>query len=149
LLRLGWGHGDDEIIPTEKAIEWFDLAGVGRSPSRFDMAKLTNLNAHYLREMPDEELMPLVLPLIEAKLGGKVDAAGEERVRRGRGGVKPRSRTVPGLADNLAFYARHGAPPVADDKARAQLTADAKRLLDKLATALDGEAANWVEPQIE
>jgi len=149
LLRLGWGHGDDEIIPTGKAIEWFDLSGVGRSPSRFDMAKLTNLNAHYLREMPDEELMPLVLPLIEAKLGGKVDAAGEERVRRGMGGVKPRSRTVTELADNLAFYARHGAPPVADDKARAQLTADAKRLLDKLATALDGEAANWVEPQIE
>src|SRR6202020_2219041 len=44
LLRLGWGHGDDEIISTEQAIEWFDLAGVGRSAARFDLAKLTNLN---------------------------------------------------------------------------------------------------------
>src|SRR3954470_2602040 len=51
LLRLGWGHGDDEIIPTAQAIEWFDLPGVGRAASRFDMARLTNLNAHYLREM--------------------------------------------------------------------------------------------------
>ena len=65
LLRLGWGHGDDEIISTEQAIEWFDLPGVGRSASRFDMAKLTNLNAHYLRETPDAELLPLVLPRIE------------------------------------------------------------------------------------
>ncbi len=67
LLRLGWGHGDDEIISTEQAIEWFDLAGVGRSASRFDMAKLTNLNAHYLRETPDAELLPLVLPRIEER----------------------------------------------------------------------------------
>ena len=149
LLRLGWGHGDDEIIPTEKAIEWFDLSGVGRSPSRFDMAKLTNLNAHYLREASDAELMALVLPAIEAKLGAKLDAPAQERVRRGLNGVKPRSRTVVELADNLVFYARHGAPPIADDKARAQLTPDAKALLGKLAQALDAETADWNEPRIE
>ena len=80
LLRLGWGHGDDEIISTEQAIEWFDLPGVGRSASRFDIAKLTNLNAHYLRETPDAELLPMVLPRIEAKLGGKIDAIGLERI---------------------------------------------------------------------
>ena len=49
LLRLGWGHGDDEIISTEQAIEWFDLDAVGRSPARFDFAKLENLNGHYIR----------------------------------------------------------------------------------------------------
>jgi len=67
LLRLGWGHGDDEIISTAQAIEWFDLPDVGRSASRFDMAKLTNLNAIYLRETPDTELLPLVLPLLETR----------------------------------------------------------------------------------
>jgi len=149
LLRLGWGHGDDEIIPTEKAIEWFDLSGVGRSPSRFDMAKLTNLNAHYLRETSDAELMLLVLPGIVAKLGAKLDASAQERLRRGLNGVKQRSRTVVELADNLVFYARHGAPPIADDKARAQLTPNAKALLGKLAHALDAETADWSEPRIE
>ena len=149
LLRLGWGHGDDEIISTEQAIEWFDLAGVGRSASRFDVAKLTNLNAHYLRETPDAELLPLVLPRIEEKLGGKVDPVGLERIMRGMNGVKQRSRTLLEVADNLVFYARAGAPPLADDKARAILTADAKALLGKLATALEAEAANWGEAQIE
>src|SRR5207237_8109705 len=76
LLRLGWGHGDDEIISTEQAIEWFDLARVGRSASRFDLATLTNLSAHYLSEAADPALLPMVLPSIEAQSGGKVDRTG-------------------------------------------------------------------------
>jgi len=148
LLRLGWGHGDDEIIPTAQAIEWFDLRGVGRAASRFDMAKLTNLNAHYLRETPDAELLPLVLPRIEAKIGGKVDPDGLARLERGMNGVKQRSRTLVELAGNLEFYARSGAPEIADDKARAQLTPDARALLGKLAPALEGEN-DWSEPAME
>ena len=147
LLRLGWGHGDDEIISTKQAIEWFDLAGVGRSPSRFDTVKLTNLNAHYLRAMPDAELLPLVLPMVEAK-AGTIDASGRQRIERGLDGVKPRSRTLVELADNLVFYARSGVPAIADDKARALLTSDAKALLSKLATALAGEN-DWREKQME
>ena len=149
LLRLGWGHGDDEIISTEQAIEWFDLAGVGRSASRFDIAKLTNLNAHYLRETPDAVLLPLVQPRIEEKLGGKIDPVGLERITRGMNGVKQRSRTLLEVADNLVFYALAGAQPLADDKARAILTPEAKALLGKLAAALEAEAANWGEAQIE
>ena len=57
LLRLGWSHGDDEIISTEQAIAWFDLDAVGRGAARFDMARLTSLNAHYLRQKDDAELV--------------------------------------------------------------------------------------------
>jgi glutamyl-tRNA synthetase len=148
LLRLGWGHGDDEIISTPQAIEWFDLDGVGRSASRFDMAKLTNLNAHYLRETPDAELLPLVLPRIEEKFG-TVDAAGRERIVRGLSGVKQRARTLVELADSLAFYARAGAPPIADDKARALLTPDARAVMAKLAPALEPQASDWSEKALE
>jgi glutamyl-tRNA synthetase len=56
LLRLGWGHGDDEIISREEAVRWFDLDHVGRSPSRFDLKKLENLNGHYIREADDARL---------------------------------------------------------------------------------------------
>jgi glutamyl-tRNA synthetase len=148
LLRLGWGHGDDEIISTEQAIEWFDLPGVGRSASRFDMAKLTNLNAHYLRETPDVELLALVVPRIEKALGRAIDVAGMQRIERGMNGMKPRSRTVVELADSLVFYACDGAPPIADDKARAQLTPDSKALLTRLAAAFDG-VSDWNEKPLE
>src|SRR5207249_2552435 len=62
LLRLGWGHGDDEIISREQAIEWFDLPQVGKSPSRFDFKKLENLNGHYIREADDGRLADLIAP---------------------------------------------------------------------------------------
>ena len=149
LLRLGWGHGDDEIISTAQAIEWFDLKDVGRSASRFDTAKLTNLNAIYLRETPDAELLPLVLPLLEAKIGGPLDPVVTERVTRGLNGVKQRSRTLVEVVDSLVFYTRSGAQTPVDDKARSQLTPEARALLAKLATALEAEAANWSEKQLE
>jgi glutamyl-tRNA synthetase len=149
LLRLGWGHGDDEIISTDQAVEWFDFAGVGRSASRFDMARLTNLNAHYLRETADGELLPLVLPRIELKLGRAIDPIGVARIERGMAGVKPRSRTLVELADNLVFYAFHGPPPIADEKAGALLTPQAKALLSKLAVTLDDATGDWGEKQIE
>jgi glutamyl-tRNA synthetase len=148
LMRLGWAHGDDEIFSTEQAIEWFDLPGIGRSPSRFDMVKLTTLNAHYLRETPDAELLPLVLPRIAAKVGGKIEPVGLQRIERGMNGVKQRSRTVVELADNLVFYAKDGPPTITDDKARAQLTPEAKNLLGKLALALAGEN-DWSEKAME
>jgi len=59
LLRLGWGHGDEDIISRETAIDLFDMADVGKSPSRFDMAKLRNLNGLYLREADDARLAGL------------------------------------------------------------------------------------------
>jgi glutamyl-tRNA synthetase len=64
LLRLGWGHGDDEIISREQAIDWFDIDHVGRSPSRFDFKKLENINGHYLREAEDARLAGIVAPLV-------------------------------------------------------------------------------------
>lgn len=147
LLRLGWGHGDDEIIPTEKAIEWFDLANVGRAASRFDMDKLTNLNAHYLRQMPDAELLPLVRPFLEKAIGGKLEGDLEQRVLRGLNGVKQRSRTLVELADNLKFYAVRGTIAL-DAKAGALLTPDNKALLGSIVPILES-ATDWSEPALE
>jgi glutamyl-tRNA synthetase len=148
LLRLGWSHGDDEVIPTDKAIEWFDLEHVGRSPARFDMARLVNLNAHYLRETDDVDLLEPSTPAIETALGRPLDDLGRERVRRGLGGVKQRSRTVPELAANLVFYARHGAPPL-DDKALALLDPPAREVLDRIAKLFADPQLDWTETALE
>jgi glutamyl-tRNA synthetase len=146
LLRLGWGHGDDEIIPTEKAIEWFDLADVGRAASRFDMDKLINLNAHYLRQKPDEELLPLVLPRLEPTLG-PLSADLRQRLLAGMNGVKQRSRTLVELADNLKFYAVRG-PIAPDPKAISLLTPEAKSLLAALLPTLE-QVSDWSEASLE
>src|SRR5579875_2192380 len=104
LLRLGWAHGDDEIIPTEKAIEWFDLDAIGSSPARFDFVKLANLNGRYLREADDKRLATLTAERLERALERPLDAAERDRLERAMPGLKPRAKTLVELADNARFY---------------------------------------------
>src|SRR5262249_3769126 len=60
LVRLGWSHGDQEIFSTEEMIAAFDLPQIGRSPARFDFAKLESLNGHYIRTGADDDLVAAV-----------------------------------------------------------------------------------------
>jgi glutamyl-tRNA synthetase len=143
LLRLGWGHGDDEIISTEQAIAWFDLDGVGRSPSRFDFAKLDNLNGHYLRQSADARLAKQVVE----RLGVAGDEAIEQRLAAGMPGLKARAKTLKELADNARFYTLKRPLPV-DDKARALLTPDASNVLKELRSIL-AAAPMWISADLE
>lgn len=69
LLRLGWSHGDDELISREQAIEWFDSDKLGKSPSRLDLVKLTNMNSHYIKIANSERIFEEIRPMIELELG--------------------------------------------------------------------------------
>jgi glutamyl-tRNA synthetase len=100
LLRLGWGHGDDEIITRDQAVEWFELSGVGKSPSRFDIKKLEHLNGHYIREADDVRLAALV-----ATAGGYGDDA-VAMLQRAMPFLKPRAANLNELADGAGFLFR-------------------------------------------
>jgi len=147
LLRLGWAHGDDEIIATEDAIRWFDLPQVGRSPARFDMDRLRNLNGHYMREAEDDRLVALISPLLEARGDCVLDTAGRARLRAAMPTLKPRAPTVVELAEGAAFLVRRRPLPV-DAKAERLLTAEARARLARLAVALPGEES-WSPPGLE
>jgi glutamyl-tRNA synthetase len=147
LLRLGWAHGDDEIISTEQAIEWFDTNGLGKSPSRFDMVKLTNLSGHYIREADNERLAHLVTPLVEQKLGHPISQIAEIRLIKGMNGLKQRAKTLLELADNAAFYAA-SLPLTFTDKAEQVLKDGGKALAGEVATLLE-KANDWSEAALE
>jgi glutamyl-tRNA synthetase len=137
LLRLGWGHGDDEIISRAQAIEWFDLAGVGKSPSRFDLKKLENLNGHYIREADDARLADLVAARLAAPLTGpQLDL-----LRRTMPFLKPRAANLNELAESSAFLFAVRPLPI-DADAAPLLAGDAPALLSQLHTALDA-AESW------
>ncbi|HEX9707184.1 MAG TPA: glutamate--tRNA ligase, partial [Steroidobacteraceae bacterium] len=104
LLRLGWGHGDDEVISTAQAIAWFDLDAVGKSASRFDFAKLENLNGHYLREAASARLVDEVAPRLEKQLGRPLTALARSRLAAGMDGLKARAKNLVELAENAVFY---------------------------------------------
>jgi glutamyl-tRNA synthetase len=140
LLRLGWGHGDDEIIGREQAIAWFEIAHVGKAPSRFDLAKLQNLNGHYLREADDMRLAQLVAP----RIGGDVDLA---LLARAMPVLKVRAKDLNELAQGAAFlFAQR--PLTLDAKAEALLTPEARGLLARIAGRLAAESG-WTSDGLE
>ncbi len=140
LLRLGWGHGDREEISREEAIALFDLAGVGRSPSRFDLKKLQNLNAHYIREAEDVRLAALVA----AKIGGNAELG---LLTRAMPVLKSRAKDLHELAENAAFlFARR--PLEMTDKAAALLDDEGRQRVRLTADRLRAEN-HWTIETLE
>ena len=147
LLRLGWGHGDEETISRERAIGLFDLDGVGRSPSRFDLKKLENLNGHYIREASDERLAALVAPKLGELLGGGVESGEIELLARAMPELKPRAKNLNELAEGAAFLFRRR-PLDMDEKAAALLQGGAADLLALLHRRLSA-LSEWTQETTE
>ena len=139
LLRLGWGHGDDEIISRAQAVEWFDLGGVGKSPSRFDLKKLENLNGHYIRAADDARLAGLV-----ATIGGHADV---DLITRAMPVLKARAANLNELSAGADFL--FAVRPLAMEPAAADLLdGEAKQLLAALHASLDA-VQQWDQETIE
>ena len=141
LVRLGWSHGDDEIISMEDMIRWFDLDAIGRSAARFDFAKLENLNGHYLRAMPDADLVDRLQALVPdlpngGELAASIGADGWRKLERALPGLKERAKTLVELLDNAAFlFAKR---PLA-------LDAQAEKLLDEPGRQTLAALLEWLE----
>jgi glutamyl-tRNA synthetase len=149
LLRLGWSHGDDEIISREQAIAWFDLAAVGRSPARFDPPKLANLNGHYLRQADDRRLADLVMTHLREMFPDRLAKEAEDRVMRGMPGLKERAKTITELAKSARVYALSRPLPI-DAKAMAIMQKGASHLaaLAPVLAQLDDWNAGSIETAI-
>jgi glutamyl-tRNA synthetase len=139
LLRLGWGHGDEEIISRADAVKWFDLEHVGRSPSRFDLKKLESLNGHYLREADPARLAALV--------AAKLEGADEDLLARAMPFLTPRAKDLNELAEGSAFLFK-ARPLDMDEKAEALLEGGARDLLALVHQALSA-VADWTAEGIE
>jgi glutamyl-tRNA synthetase len=140
LVRLGWSHGDQEIFSTEEMIAAFDLPQIGRSPARFDFAKLESLNGHYIRQSSDEDLLAAIeqlLPHIEggAELAAKVDQAMRGRLIKAMPGLKERAKTLIELIESARFLFP-GLPVPFEPKAQALLTPEAREILSQLKESL-------------
>ena len=106
LLRLGWGHGDDEIISTAQAIEWFTLEGIGKAAAKFDFGKLESLNAHYMKEADNARLLDLARPFFKERHGLALNDTAQGRIIQGAGELKDRAKTLLQFTDEAAFYTK-------------------------------------------
>ncbi len=152
LARLGWSHGDDEIFTTEQLVDWFTLEGIGKSPARFDFAKLENLNGHYMRHTSDGELLAAWLAFLPHIEGGPqrlavIDDAMMAKLLKAMPGLKERAKTLVELNASAA-YLFVGRPLVMDDKAK-QILADGGHVaLDELLLVLEA-VSDWTAPTLE
>jgi glutamyl-tRNA synthetase len=145
LVRLGWSHGDQEIFSTEEMIAAFDLPQIGRSPARFDFAKLESLNGHYIRTASDADLMAAIDDLLPhladgAEIGAKLSAAVRQRLLAAMPGLKERAKTLVELIDAGRFLWADR-PLDLDDKAKEVLTPEARGLLGDLVRQLEANGA--------
>ena len=152
LARLGWSHGDDEIISTDQLVSWFDVDGVGKSAARFDFKKLEALNGHYIRSSSDDELVRRIrdlLPHLEggADTAGKFEKAGWDKLAAAMPGLKDRAKTLVELIDSAA-YLTATRPLELDEKAAKLLDADAQATLRALAPRL-GALSSWTASDLE
>jgi len=138
LLKLGWGHGDDEIISREQAIAWFDVADVGRGAARFDFKKLENLNGHYIREADDARLAHLSQHRLESALGRQLTEADMILLATAMPVVKVRAKNMIELAEGAQFLFETR-PISLDEKAASLLDGDALALLAKAHEALKSQ----------
>ena len=128
LLRLGWSHGNDEIIPTAQAVEWFNLESIGKSPARLDFKKLDNLNAHYIRATDDAVLADEIAALrARGETPVRLSEKARARLIAAMPSLKERAKTLVELADAASFLFSDGAPEL-DEAAQKVLTPEARRL---------------------
>jgi glutamyl-tRNA synthetase len=151
-VRLGWSHGNDEIMSTSQMVDWFDLDGIGRSASRFDFAKLEDLNGHYIRTTSDLELMKRledILPFLPngAKIVARLDANTRAQLLAAIPSLKERAKTLIELLDG-AGYLFAERPIALDDKAAKLLDAEARERIRALLPKLEA-AEHWLAAPLE
>ena len=147
LLRLGWGHENEEIITRKQAISLFDVSAIGKSPSRFDIKKLDNINATYMREISETRLFHLLEIHLLKNLNITLDPIKLERLTRGLSGLRMRAKNINELAASAMIYIV--SPPInMDEKAVNILSKDARQLIRGLLEPFN-ELTNWNKTKIE
>ena len=131
LCRLGWSHGDREIFTEQQAITWFSTDGIGTSPSRMDFDKLAHINAHYLRQMDTDMLLPLVL----SELGDISDIA-TQRISKGLNSIKSRATVMGDFHALCAFYISAPTFPLGDPTAQKMIKQNSADMLQHIVDIL-------------
>jgi len=152
LARLGWSHGDDEIFSTDELLRWFDLDGIGKSPSRFDFAKLENLNGYYIRHTDNDELLKnfmTFLPYVDGgpELLARLDPEMKAKMFKAMSGLKERAKTLVELKTAVGYLFATRPLPL-DDKAKSLLNDEGKAAL-KIAYDLLNTCTLWSASDME
>ncbi len=148
LLRLGWSHGDEEIISRTQAIEWFkDLSAINKAPGRLDFKKMEAVNAHYIKEADDARLVDLVMDEVKNRGSLAIDETlARTRLLVGMSDLKQRFKTILQIADGAHFYLKND--PIDFDDAASEILKNSTKTLKELENTLS-DLSGWNSAAIE
>jgi glutamyl-tRNA synthetase len=151
LVRLGWSHGDDEIMTIEQMIEWFDTKDINKGASRFDFQKLEAINGQHIRASGSQELTQAlidVLPYIEggAELQALMTDQRRAQLVAAMPGLKDRAKTLVELADGAKFLFVSRPLPL-DEKAASLLNDEGRAILKDVLPKL--AASDWTAEALD
>jgi glutamyl-tRNA synthetase len=152
LVRLGWSHGDAEIFSTAQAVAWFDIDDINKSPARLDFAKLADVNAHYIRQASDDELVQRLKDLLRElengpQIAARIEEVGWDKLAKALPTLKGRAKTLKELVDG-AGYVLATRPLQMDAKAAKVLEGDGRARLAEVLGLLEA-APDWETPVLE
>jgi len=148
MLRLGWSHGDDEIISLENAIKWFSLEKMGKSPAKFDNNKLISVNSHYIVELKNDKIIKFLKNYYDEKYKIKLDKISIDRLNLGLDDIKSRSRDLNQLAEMSLFYCSKF-PLSVSKKAEKYIKKVDKDIFTDLLSALENIEKDFKKQRIE
>ena len=146
LARLGWAHGDDELFTDQQALEWFDLAGIGRAPARLDFKKLEHVSGWHIARMTDETLLDELVRFLAASGQPALTETQIARMRPILPVLKEKAKTLPGLLEQ-AHFALIERPIEIDEKAGNALDSVSRGMLKELTAALQHD--RWSRDELE
>ena len=152
LVRLGWSHGDSEIMTLDEMVSWFDITDINKGAARFDFAKLNAISGSYVRAAPDAELVDLLmverdfLPNGEI-LKGRPDAEVRALLTAAMPGLKERAKTLVELTDSTSYLFASRPLPM-EEKAEAFLADGGRDIVTALLPRL-GAVADWSPAELE
>lgn len=147
LLRLGWSHGDDELISTEQAIQWFTLDNLGKSPSRLDFEKLDFVNAHYINKAQENDLLQWFTAELEQEIDHPLSSDEIEKIKRGLPSARERAKKRSDLVEVSAIFCNIRPIPLTE-KAKTAVSGDTGLMLKSLAQELK-KMSSWVQGDIK
>ncbi|MGB3624553.1 MAG: glutamate--tRNA ligase [Henriciella sp.] len=147
LLRLGWSHGDQEIFTLDEAASVFSLDAINKSPARLDLAKLNDVNAHFIRACDDDRLLSLLSPWLEEAAGDQMTSDVADRIRHALPSMKDRGATLPELAEAFRFLWTSNADNL-NKKARKALSGDKLDTLAQLRQTI-ANVTEWSDTALQ
>ena len=152
LVKLGWSHGDDEIMSTEDMVRWFDLSGINKGAARFDFKKLEAINGHWIRASTDDDLVAMLMDSRDVLPNGDILRSADDETTRAKltaamPGLKDRAKTLVELADGATFLFA-SRPLAMEDKAEAILSDGGRKVVADLLPHFEA-AETWTTETLE